>query len=172
MSRYRIGMSSVGGSAWTSELQVKPVSSLQSWEHPSPSWTLPSSHSSCGNLRPSPHTAVHSPLSHLGSIMQVAEQPSNGIRLPSSHCSLPSFTLSPHTVARHTLPGHTKPGCTVHVAEQPRFRPLFGPRSHCSLPRTLPSPQSGMQGRAAFGHTQPSSTMQVAEQPSLGSLLP
>src|SRR5678815_311505 len=98
MSRYRIGMTSVGGSPWVSALQLKPVSSLQPDEQPSPFWRLPSSHSSCGNLRPSPHTAVQVPRSHTGSTAQLGEQPSYGTRLWSSHCSLPSGMPSPHTV--------------------------------------------------------------------------
>src|SRR5439155_6027991 len=98
MSRYRIGITSVAGGGWLVFGQLKPElgSSLQLWSQPSPSCTLPSSHSSPGspaaggNTRPSPHTAVHAPPVHTGSLVQVGEHLSNGIRLPSSHCSLPS----------------------------------------------------------------------------------
>src|ERR1044071_9409340 len=106
MSRYRIGMTSVVGGGWLFSVQSKPefAWSLQSWEQPSPSCTLPSSHSSPGtpptpgNTRPSPHLAVQLPPLHTGSTVQFGEQPSNGTWLPSSHCSLPSVLRSPQTV--------------------------------------------------------------------------
>jgi len=69
-------MSRVDGGGWLVAVQLKPGSSLHCDEHPSPSWRLPSSHSSFGNLRPSPHTAVQVPPVHLGSMVQVGEQPS------------------------------------------------------------------------------------------------
>src|SRR5687768_11832302 len=98
MSRYRIGITSVGGRPCVFELQLKPCSSMHCDEQPSRLWTLPSSHCSCGNLRPSPHTAVQVPWLQTGSTVQVGEQPSYGMRLLSSHCSRPSGAPSPQTV--------------------------------------------------------------------------
>src|SRR5512138_3910096 len=98
MSRYRLGIVSVAGGGWFCAVHVKPGSILQVDEHPSPSFLLPSSHSSLGNLRPSPHTAVHAPPAHVGSIVHVGEHPSYGIWLRSSHCSWPSMMPSPQTV--------------------------------------------------------------------------
>src|SRR5512140_3035249 len=91
--------------------------------HPSPAMVLPSSHSSCGNFSPSPHTAVHVPPWQCGSTVHVGEQPSYGIRLPSSHGSQPSLMPSPHVVAWQTdfVPTFTQanPGSSVHVALHP-----------------------------------------------------
>ncbi len=56
--------------------QFQPVSTVQVDEQPSPAIVLPSSQPSCGNLRPSPQTAVQVPPAHLGSMVQVGEQPS------------------------------------------------------------------------------------------------
>src|SRR5262249_39546563 len=152
---------------------VQPVSILQSWLQPSPSFVLPSSHSSPGNFRPSPHTAVHEPPAHFGSMVHVGEQPSNGRRLPSSHCSLPSTTPSPHVVWWHTLPVPAQPVCTLHCASQPWFVPFCAPMSHCSLPAITPSPHClATHGRPGFGHVQPISTWQLDEQPSLLLVLP
>src|SRR6185437_7714970 len=106
---------------------------------------LPSSHSSDGNLSPSPHTAVQVPPAHWGSMVQVGEQPSYGIRLPSSHCSKPSLTPSPHTVWWHMETGgvpmftQAHPGSSWQLALQPSPLVLF-PSSHCSVPATIPSP--------------------------------
>src|SRR6478736_375677 len=102
MSRYRIGISRVPAGAWSTTVQVKPASTVHVSEQPSPLVVLPSSHASCGNFRPSPHTAEHVPPEHCGSSVQVGEQPSYGIRLPSSHCSKPSLTESPQVVLLQT----------------------------------------------------------------------
>src|SRR5215471_9083058 len=91
-------MSSVAGAPWSTIVQVKPASTVQVAEQPSPDVVLPSSRASFGNFRPSPQTAVHVPLAHCGSSVQVGEQPSYGMSLPSSHCSKPSLMPSPQTV--------------------------------------------------------------------------
>src|SRR5262249_1131711 len=100
------------------------VSILQSWLQPSPSLTLPSSHGSCANLKPSPQTAVHWPPVHLGSMRQNGEHPSYGTRLPSSHCSYPSMSFcgSPQTVLWQTAGLavlHAQPCSGMHVGPQP-----------------------------------------------------
>ena len=64
------------GGAAVVTVHVKPVSSAQALLQPSPETVLPSSHASCGNLRPSPHTAVHVPPEHCVSLVHVGEQPS------------------------------------------------------------------------------------------------
>src|SRR6185369_12103641 len=102
--------------------QVKPPSFLQSWEQPSPSLVLPSSHSSLIK-RPSPHSEVQPEPEHFGSVWQVAEQPSPAVLLPSSHCSDEPTILSPQiTSSWQGLPGglHEKPGC---VAKQLPWQP-------------------------------------------------
>src|ERR1700733_3513547 len=159
MSRYRIGIVNVVGGASLVAVHVQPGSIVHVDEQPSPFVVLPSSHCSLGNLRPSPHTAVHVPPAHFGSIVHVGEQPSYGIKLPSSHCSSPSTMPLPQWVCEQTLPGHVQPDCTVHVAEHPRFMPLCAPRSHCSLPATTPSPHClAMQCVSGVGHDHPVST--------------
>ena len=135
------------GAAVTSvHVQPVPVSSVHVALHPSPEIVLPSSHCSCGNLRPSPQTAVHVPPLHVVSSVHDGEQPSYGIRLPSSHCSKPSFMPSPQTVGWQTDSGgdpvdtHAKPGSSLQVALQPSSEALL-PSSHWSVPSTMPLPQ-------------------------------
>src|SRR5690606_31114390 len=72
-----------------SDVHVKPLSTVQLDEQPSPSSVLPSSPSS-SIKRPSPQSEVHESPSQLGSRRHCAEQPSNGRVLPSSHASAPS----------------------------------------------------------------------------------
>src|SRR5262245_7095959 len=91
-------------------LQVRPGSTWQADEQPSPLTLLPSSHSS-DTTRPSPHGDEHTPVPQPGSFWQSAEHPSKGIVLPSSQLSAPSFFLSPHIVCVHLLgaPSHFQP---------------------------------------------------------------
>src|SRR5258706_379218 len=129
-----MGMTSDAAGAWLTDGQLQPVSIVQVELQPSPDSVLPSSHCSCGNFRPSPHTAGH-----------VAPQPSPGTLLPSSHVSLPCTRRSPHTsVEEHGAPGtwHTKNGSRRHVELQPS-PPMPLPSSHCSpSPAWItPSPQ-------------------------------
>src|ERR1700722_7222982 len=129
-------VSVAGGAAVVLEhVYPVPVSSVQVELQPSPETVLPSSHCSCGNLRPSPQTAVQVPPLQDGSTVHVGEHPSNGIRLPSSHCSEPSLTPSPQRVGWQTEMGaggveaQAKPGSILHVALQPSPETLF-PSSH------------------------------------------
>src|ERR1017187_2603033 len=108
-----MGMESVAAGGSVTLLHVQPVSMVHVELQPSPDTVLPSSHASCGNFSPSPHTAVHVPPLHLGSMVHVGEQPSYGMRLPSSHSSKPSFTPSPHTVRWQTDCGAV--GCVAHA---------------------------------------------------------
>ena len=123
-------------------MHLKPCSTLQSGEQPSPSMLLPSSHSSPSTM-PSPHVEVQAlvPL-HDGSFWQSDEQPSNGMLLPSSQPSAPSILLSPHVVCVHVLglPSHFQPISILQPSEQPS--PLTRlPSSHCSGKTARPSPQ-------------------------------
>src|SRR5580693_8079799 len=141
-------MVSVAGGAAVVLVQVYPVpvSSVQVELQPSPETVLPSSHCSCGNLRPSPQTAVQVPPLQDGSTVHVGEHPSNGIRLPSSHCSEPSLIPSPQTVAWQTDMGddpvvaQAKPGSILQVELQPSPETVL-PSSHWSVPSTIPLPQ-------------------------------
>src|SRR5260221_350420 len=140
-----MGMMSDAAGAWLTDGQLQPVSIVQVELQPSPDSVLPSSHCSCGNFRPSPHTAVHVPPLQRGSTPHQGEQPSYGLRLPSSHCSKPCTRRSPHTsVEEHGAPGtwHTKNGSRRHVELQPS-PPMPLPSSHCSpSPAWItPSPQ-------------------------------
>src|SRR3982751_4422300 len=132
-----MGMEIEAGGAAMVTAQSKPFSNLQDALQPSPSRTLPSSHSSSGNFTPSPQSAVHLPPAQVGSTSQVGEQPSYGCVLPSSHCSLPSFTPSPHVVATQAAPGagHLKPVSKVQSVEQPSPAVVL-PSSQSSSPAT------------------------------------
>src|ERR1700690_239682 len=121
---------------------------------------FPSSHSSGGNTRPSPHTPVHPPIPlHFGSSVQVGEQPSYGMRFPSSHCSNPSLLPSPHVVLWQTELGtvmlvtHAKPGSSLHDALHPSAGVVL-PSSHCSVPLMTPSPQTatGASSQTSASH--------------------
>src|ERR1019366_9374351 len=149
-------VSDVGGAAVTLvHVHPVPVSTVQVALQPSPGVVFPSSQPSCGNFSPSPHTAVHVPPLHLGSIAQVGEQPSYGIRFPSSHCSEPSLMPSPHWVTWQTDFGgvpvetHANAGSTLHVALQPSPEVVF-PSSQWSLPSPFPFPQSPSRVHGAF----------------------
>src|SRR5450432_313514 len=136
-----MGMTSWSGGLSVTTLQSNPVSSVHVELQPSPDVKLPSSHASCGNLSPSPHTGVHCPPAHFGSMVQVGEQPSYGIRLWSSHCSKPSNVESPQTVPWQTVVPlvvvHANPGSSLRVELHPSLEPML-PSSHCSLPAMMP----------------------------------
>src|ERR1019366_1689612 len=100
-----MGITSEAAGAWFVAGQVQPVSMVHVGLQPSPAMLFPSSHCSCGNLSPSPHTAVQVPPWHLGSTVHVALQPSFGVVFPSSHCSVPAMIPSPHFLATHRIPG-------------------------------------------------------------------
>src|SRR5262245_19086433 len=91
-------------------------------EQPSPSRTLPSSHSSAPSTMPSPHFELQAaPVVQAGSAWHVGEQPSNGTELPSSQLSAPSALPSPHLTVVHLLgaPSHLWPSSTRHLESQP-----------------------------------------------------
>ena len=95
---------------------------MQSAQQPSPEAALPSSHSSSGSLRPSPHGEAQPEVpTQTGSARQSALQPSPPKTLPSSHDSSPSRTLSPQTVGWQGGPGvgQAEPGSTRHASLQP-----------------------------------------------------
>ena len=152
-----------GDRAWWSPrplAQSQPGSSLQSDEQPSPDFWLPSSHSSSGSLRPSPHGEVQPSLPvHMGSALQSVVQPSPGRVLPSSHDSPPSLDV----VAAHRLVaglagvGQAYPASTLHVAEHPSCRRCCRRRT-ASPPVRRPSPHLGWQRMPGAGHDQPGST--------------
>src|SRR4051812_8742548 len=101
---------------------VKPVSTWQVLEQPSPLRKLPSSHCSLPSTMPSPQVDVQAePGAHAGSAWHVPEQPSKGTALPSSQLSAPSFLPSPQTVAVQALgwPPHLNPSSIRQRASQP-----------------------------------------------------
>src|SRR5262245_10210394 len=122
-------------------VHMKPASNMQADEQPSPSFVLPSSHSS-SSTRPSPHCEVQGPPLQLGSAWQVFEQPSRGMSLPSSPTSAPSFLPSPQVVGVHTLgmPSHLNPSSSLQRLEQPSPSAVL-PSSQSSELATILSPQ-------------------------------
>src|SRR5262249_8578025 len=111
------------------------TSSRQSALQPSPSETLPSSHSSPKLVwtMPSPQTSLRQRLS----------QPSKELRLPSSHSSAPSRAPSPHS--------------NRQSSEQPSSLTL-PPSSHSSPGSRSPLPQSVKQRLPGVGQKKPGST--------------
>src|SRR5947209_5654969 len=123
---------STSPAAW----QSQPGSRWQSAEQPSPDVVLPSSHSSSGSLRPSPHGEVQPMVpTHSGSDRQSAVQPSPPITLPSSQDSSPSLMWSPQTVMWHMAfgVGQANPGSTRQLSLQPSADVVL-PSSHVSDP--------------------------------------
>src|SRR5690606_23876028 len=158
-----------------SRVQVNPFSMVQFDEHPSPSITLPTSHSSV-ITRPSPHAETQDCPSESGSRRHSAEPPSNGRVLPSSQASAPSTRRSPQAGGAHTLgaPAHLLPSPTRQRSEQPSPGSTL-PSSHCSEGATSPSPQRAitMHGLPGSAQLKPgSSARQVAMQPSPDSMFP
>ena len=111
-------------SGWATALHMKPPSSVQVFEQPSPSSRLPSSQASPISTAPLPqlmaHAPVVAPVRQLGSLVQVFEQPDaspknrpfgpaqpaghGAVRLvPQSQPSLPSFMPLPQMDALQTL---------------------------------------------------------------------
>jgi len=157
-------------------VHLKPSSTLQSAEQPSPSVVLPSSQSSPRTM-PSPQAEVQALVpSQAGSLRQSDEQPSKGMALPSSHASAPSTLPSPQVVGVQVLglPVHLNPISTLQPSEQPS--PLSTrPSSHCSGKTASPSPQraTGRHGWPGSTQEKPVSThRQLFAQPSPETLLP
>src|SRR3954469_15513989 len=142
-------------------VQVKPCSTVQIEEQPSPSTVLPSSQSSLIS-RPSPQPDVQDSPLQSGSRRQSAEQPSNGALLPSSQLSAPSTTPLPHLASVHTLgiPEHFFPISTRQRSEQPSPGTTL-PSSHGSLAATIPSPQRAISrhGFPGLAQLKPRSTI-------------
>src|SRR5688500_13112386 len=121
--------------------QLCPSSTTHALEQPSPSRTLPSSHSSPSTM-PSPHLEAQAPVAQLGSERQLGPQPSNGSVLPSSQLSAPSGLPSPQVVGEQALgaPLHLKPFSMRHLASQPSPAATLV-SSQPSLGSVTPSPQ-------------------------------
>ena len=144
-------------------VQSQLGSRWQSAEQPSPEVVLPSSHSSSGSLRPSPHGEVQPMVPwHTGSDRQSAVQPSPPITLPSSQDSLPSLIASPQTVGWHSVfgVGQANPGSTRQMSLQPSPGVML-PSSQVSRPRSMPSPHTGRQRAPPAGQVQPGSSWQI-----------
>src|SRR5688572_11058717 len=122
--------------------QMKPSSSVQRSEQPSPLRMLPSSHSSSSTM-PSPQLDVHAVVGpvHVGSRRQLGAQPSKPTVLPSSQLSAPSTSSSPHVVGSQVLglPMHFQPISIWQRALQPSPA-ITPPSSQPSFESSRPSP--------------------------------
>jgi hypothetical protein len=134
-------------------VQVKPHSTEQLDEHPSPLSVSPSSHISVPTALLSPHTGVNVLLPHPGkmgvhpsSFVQTLLHPSPLTLLPSSQGSSDASPPSPqddeHESGAVGLPPvQLKPHSTVQVAEHPSLDPE-SLSSHSSEPALYPSSQT------------------------------
>src|SRR6187551_300664 len=144
-------------------VQLKPASSLQAEEQPSPLRVLPSSHCSPPNLMPSPHSEVQGAGgTQVGSKRQSMPQPSPELLSSSSQLSPGSSAPSPHSSGSATTrqPESQITPATLVVPS------LSGPLSQSSKPAMVPSPQLPAMQDVLGGHTQPASIVQSARQPS------
>ena len=122
--------------------QVKPASTWQLCEQPSPSRMLPSSQAS-SNTKPSPHSELQVPLLQSSSVWQVAEQPSRDFSLPSSQLSPGSRVPLPQLVSEPSACRRCQPH-PHHPLHRPclRFRRRVGSahrssRTPARTPNTL-----------------------------------
>ena len=179
-------------------VHLKPGSTLQFDEQPSPSTVLPSSQFcpfglSTGSSRPSPQTVAHAPPAGGADGLEAAERRAAVARDRVAVVALLGafdLALLPHTVVVQVV-GPLQPACaaaagvvqiqpsafatgllsSVQVALQPSPRSLL-PSSHCSLPATLPSPHLAARQPRRAGTAQPHSTRAVGAQPSPLDVLP
>src|SRR3954470_3892868 len=159
---------------------VKPVSTVQVAEQPSPEEVLPSSQPSLASTLPLPqltsHAWVVAPVRQAGSFVQAFVQPvpspnirpfgplqpaGNVVLLePQSQASVPSLTPLPQKDLVQTLgvPVHEEPASIAQIGEQPSPEVVL-PSSHCSDAVITPLPHRGTQRRPGAGQVQLVSTL-------------